>query len=598
MVSVSLQSLHDPNFTFKVQAFVLSKLTSILPERQIIVELWSEFSNIKLADPSFHTPNKIDILLGANVYSQILLDGVIKGPPGVPIAQRTTLGWIISGPVNLDETNNIQRPLISMHISHVSEDDLLRKFWELEAENNIDIKKHLSEEEKKCEEIFTNTTKRDSSGRYIVNLPFRSDDPSCKYGNSKTIATKRFLQLEKRLSMDPNLKIKYAEVISEYLELGHMEKVPITEQDDPEAVYLPHHAVVREDRTTTKVRVVFDASCPGTNGVSLNQDLLVGPTLQADLRHILIRWRRYPICIVSDIIKMYRQIKVEERHTNFQRLVWRDHPESELQHMRLLRVTFGTASAPYLAVRCLHQIVYDEGKNYPLAAERVLNHFYMDDLLTGCESVEEGIKIYKDIKELLKKGFELQKWSSNSNELLKVINEEDIASQESVQLKINSVMKILGLTWNRSCDHFEYVVQLPELKAPVTKRKVISDISRIFDPVGWLASVVIHVKTFIQMLWLSGIGLDEELLIQLLNKWLQYLENFQETYLVVDELKNLKEKRKISNKKSVLTFSNPWNDEDETLRDDGQSQCTNINDLNTKTTTRFPNYAATIEINA
>ncbi|XP_052751427.1 uncharacterized protein LOC128200814 [Galleria mellonella] len=343
--------------------------------------------------------------------------------------------------------------------------------------------------------------------------------------------------------MDPNLKIKYAEVISEYLELGHMEKVPITEQDDPEAVYLPHHAVVREDRTTTKVRVVFDASCPGTNGVSLNQDLLVGPTLQADLRHLLIRWRRYPICLVSDIIKMYRQIKVEERHTNFQRLVWRDHPESELQHMRLLRVTFGTVSAPYLAVRCLHQIVYDEGKNYPLAAERVLNHFYMDDLLTGCESVEEGIQIYKEINELLKKGgFELQKWSSNSEELLKVISEEDVASQGSVQLKIDSVLKILGLTWNRSSDHFEYVVQLPELKAPVTKRKVISDISRIFNSVEWLMSVI-RVRTFIQMLWLSGIGLDEELLIQLLNKWLQYLKNLQETYLV-DELKNEERKKK------------------------------------------------------
>ncbi|XP_052759046.1 uncharacterized protein LOC128202504 [Galleria mellonella] len=139
MVSLSLQSLHDPNFTFKVQAFVLSKLTSILPERKVIVELWSEFSNINLADPLFHTPNKIDILLGADVYSQILLDGVIKGPPGVPIAQQTTLGWIISGPVNLNK-NNIQRPLISMHIAHVSEGDLLKKFWELEAENSVDIK--------------------------------------------------------------------------------------------------------------------------------------------------------------------------------------------------------------------------------------------------------------------------------------------------------------------------------------------------------------------------------------------------------------------------------------------------------------------------
>ncbi|XP_059056265.1 uncharacterized protein LOC131850114 [Achroia grisella] len=524
MVSVTLQSLLDSNFTFKVQAFVLSKVTSFLPEKQIIVDLWSEFSNIELADPSFRKPNKIDILLGADVYSQILLDGVIKGPPGVPMAQRTSLGWIISGSVNIG--SSMTKNPISMHISHVNEDELLKRFWELEADTCLDSNKHLTDEDKKCEEIFTNTTKRDDSGRYIVNLPFRSDDPSCKYGNSKDIAIKRFLYLEKRLLRDSDLKMKYADVISEYIELGHMEEIPIDQYNDPEAVYLPHQAVVRENRTTTKVRVVFDASCPGTNGISLNQDLLIGPTLQPELRHLLMRWRYYPICLVSDIVKMYRQIKVEKKHTNFQRLVWRDDPDSDLKHLKLLRVTFGTACAPYLAVRCLHQVAYDDGANYPLATERVLNHFYMDDMLTGCESVEEGKQIYKQMNELLQRGgFELQKWSSNSEELLKEISEENIALKGNIQLNVDSIMKILGLTWNRSSDEFEYVVQLPQLKIPVTKRNVISDISRIFDPLGWLAPVVIRAKIFIQKLWLSGINWDDELPTHLLNEWLLYREN-------------------------------------------------------------------------
>ncbi|KAL0822414.1 hypothetical protein ABMA28_004489 [Loxostege sticticalis] len=187
--------------------------------------------------------------------------------------------------------------------------------------------------------------------------------------------------LERKLLRNPELKIKYDQVILEYIQLGHMEYVPIEEQHKNDVVYLPHHAVIREDKSTTKLRVVFDASCPGKNGVSLNHDLMIGPALQDDLRHIIMRWRQHPVCLVADIVKMYRQIKVTSEDVDLQRLLWRDNPESETKHLRLLRVTFGTASAPYLAVRTLQQLARDEGVDCPEASEIILNDFYMDDLM-------------------------------------------------------------------------------------------------------------------------------------------------------------------------------------------------------------------------
>ncbi|XP_045541437.1 uncharacterized protein LOC123722922 [Papilio machaon] len=324
------------------------------------------------------------------------------------------------------------------------------------------------------------------------------------------------------------MKKEYVKVIDEYLDLGHMEKVDDKETTD--AVYLPHHAVVRNDKLTTKVRVVFDASCPGTNGASLNQDLLVGPALQPELRHILMNWRQFPICLGADIVKMYRQVKVSETDVDFQRIIWRENPEDELQHFRLLRVTFGTSSAPYLAVKSLQQIAHDEGTDFPLASKRVLKDFYVDDLMTGCQNVGEGIQIYHEMKELLGRGgFELQRWSTNSSELSDHIQEDHRqATGEHLELKTDAVSKILGLTWNRRSDEFEYTVNLPPLETPVTKRRVISDIAKLFDPLGWIAPAIITAKVLIQKLWLSGIEWDQELPSSLLKDWLEYREELKQ----------------------------------------------------------------------
>ncbi|XP_028156415.1 uncharacterized protein LOC114349998 isoform X2 [Ostrinia furnacalis] len=451
VVNIKLQSIYDPNFTITVKAHVLTKLTTFLPERRVDLKLWSHMPEMKLADPKFNVPNKIDLLLGAEVYCQILSEGLVKGPIGCPIAQNTRLGWILSGQVSESSKTELscRNVITTLHTQVVEEEFDLKRFWEIESDQCLLNKPHHTPEEQKCEEFFKQTTTRDPSGRYIVKLPFKEENPNCKSGNSREIAVSRFLMQERRLAKSPNLKDLYSDVIAEYLELGHMEKVPNDEIDKSESVYLPHHAVVKLNRTTTKLRVVFDASCRDKNGVSLNSELLVGPRLQSDLRHLAMRWRLHPICLVADIVKMYRQIKVANEDVDYQRLVWRSKPQEDIEHLRLLRVTFGTASAPYLAVRALHQVAYDEGKQFPLAAERVLNDFYVDDLLTGCDTVLEGKQIFQQMNELLSKGgFELQKWSSNNETLLNEISKDSEKTTSNLELKVDEIIKILGLTWN------------------------------------------------------------------------------------------------------------------------------------------------------
>ncbi|XP_061729039.1 uncharacterized protein LOC133533965 [Cydia pomonella] len=456
------------------------------------------------------------------VYSQILREGLLKGPAGSPVAQCTAFGWIVSGTVRAAGVDN----QISVFHTQVEDNEIIKRFWELENEPLLSSQ-ILTKEEQRCEDLFSATTRRDETGRYVVKLPFRDEESTWNNGNSREIAIKRLKALERKFTKDKVLKERYTEVINEYLQLGHMVPVPNQEISKQRSAYLPHHAVVREDKITTKVRVVFDASCKNEDGVSLNDNLMVGPTLQPDLRHLIMSWRKHPVCLIADIVKMYRMVRVAEEDCDFQRIVWRSSPENDIRDYKLLTVTFGTASAPYLAVRSLNQVATDHKEEYPMASEKVAREFYMDDLMTGCETIEEGTRLYQEMKELLKKGgFILQKWSSNKDELLQIIddsgNGENNKQDKALEFKQDNIVKILGLTWNRSRDEFQYSVKLPPLSAPVTKRKIISDVSRLFDPLGWIAPCVIKAKIFIQRLWIAGTEWDEEPPSSILEDWYTY----------------------------------------------------------------------------
>ncbi|XP_063825323.1 uncharacterized protein LOC135074871 [Ostrinia nubilalis] len=489
---------------------------------QLSTPSWSDIDNLPLADPTYATPGKIEVLLGADVYSEIILEGVIKQTEGSLMAQNTVFGWIISGKVTPEPGESSQANFTSMHI-HIEEDDLLKKFWEMENEPNT-IQKEMTESEKLCEKIFEATTVRDEEGRFVVRLPFATDDPKSKYGHSEEIAIKRLESLERKLSRDPKLREEYNKVFQEYLTLNHMRPVYEHELENNKAVYLPHHAVIREDKETTKLRIVFNASSKGDNNVSLNDDLLVGPKLQQDLRHILMRWRNHKICLIADIVKMYRMICVADEHTDFQRIVWRFTSNEPIQHFKLLRLTFGTACAPYLAVKALQSLAKLEEDRYPLAAKLTKTDYYMDDLITGANTESEALQIYDEMNRLMKLGgFKLQKWNSNCENIVEKIQDKNEQNGKQVTpIKLNKTIKVLGVSWCRITDNFVYTVELPDPKEPITKRKVLADVAKLYDPEGWIAPVVVNAKKFIQTLWKSGLLWDQSLPEDILSEWLEY----------------------------------------------------------------------------
>lgn len=254
----------------------------------------------------------------------------------------------------------------------------------------------------------------------MVKLPFKSKYPNgLGLPSNYNMALKRYHTLESKFKKDSQYKENYSKVMNEYLQSGHIEKVPIKDLQRSSCFYLPHHGIIKPDSLTTKLRIVFDASCKSQSGLSLNDMLLIGPKLQDDLFNILLRFRKHTIAFSADIEKMYFQVEMHPDHRDFQRFFWRSRDNGPIEVYRLKKVTFGVASAPYLAVKSMQKLAALESVNYPLASPVIMQDFYMDDLLTGAETVEEALQLKSQLTTCLEKGgFSLRKWSSTSNAML------------------------------------------------------------------------------------------------------------------------------------------------------------------------------------
>ncbi|XP_058840815.1 uncharacterized protein LOC131696283 [Topomyia yanbarensis] len=206
----------------------------------------------------------------------------------------------------------------------------------------------------------------DHFSRYCAHqstLDPRGNDCSVACRETSNNAERRFYSLERRLEANAELKAQYHQFVTEYEELGHMREVDYGELDTNPQYFLPHHAVLRLESSTTKLRTVFDASYKSKSGLSLNDVLMPGPTVHDSLVAIVLRFRMHPFVVAADVTKMYRQILVDPSDQPLQRIFWRFSADEPLKVYQLLTVTYGTNCAPFLATRVLQKLAEDEAAN-------------------------------------------------------------------------------------------------------------------------------------------------------------------------------------------------------------------------------------------
>ncbi|KAL1447145.1 hypothetical protein WDU94_009863 [Cyamophila willieti] len=340
------------------------------------------------------------------------------------------------------------------------------------------------------------------------------------------MASKRFLSLEKKLNQDPELKLEYSAIIEDYLKQGF---VSLLGTDNPDlGFYIPHRAVVKRDRVSTKVRIVHDASAPSSSGYSLNDCLHVGPNLYANLLTILLKFRLGPIAVCADVTKMFLMIHVIEAHRKYLKFLWRSSPEEPIHTYQMNRVCFGVRSSPYLSLRTLRQLASDERDNFPVASARVSEDFFMDDFTSSVMSEQEAEILYSEMVGLFKVGgFSLVKWQTNSKELLDKIPLDQRLDKlvEWDNEDTYSHSKVLGLKWNSKEDKFLFEISSQLIQeCKVTKRGILSTICKLWDPLGLVSPAVIYAKLLVKELWELELSWDERPPDHVVTRWFTFLE--------------------------------------------------------------------------
>lgn len=519
-VNVTFASKISPTTQMNFEFLTIPKITGSLPPSTYEKTDWSHIKNIPLADPHYNRSGPIDLLLNAEIYSQIILPGLQRGDPNEPVAQYTSLGWILFGGSSAPKAINS----LSLHTC-IEIDDRLRSFWESEEVSST--APPVAADDLESENQFCTTYKRNESGRFIVRLPF--NDTNVELGHSRDVAVRRLLQMETKFAKNSQLFEDYKNFMAEYETLGHMKRVTI----DNSANYIPHHSVIKTTSSTTKLRVVFDASQKTGSGKSLNDYLRVGPTIQNDLVTLLTRWRKYPIAFTADLEKMYRQILVDDQDQSFQRIVWRSSPTADIQDFKLQTITYGTACAQFLAIRSMHQLAFDGAQSFPKGSKVMIEDFYVDDLLSGTYDIPEAIEIQSQLRNLAQTGgFNLRKWSSNHDEVLKAIPPCDREIKTVHLFEFDDTIKSLGIHWNPCTDKFTFQSALDASTVAKTKRSILSEMSKLFDPLGWVSPIIIQAKILMQKIWLIKATWDEPLPPSIIDKWRLIRKDFLQVHLI------------------------------------------------------------------
>ena len=462
----------------------------------------------------------------------LVLKEIRGSRPNAPIARLTNLGWVCFGPTLVEEfrrksRSHFTRTYRSNHVSQQPPpDDTLRKFWELES---IGIKEEtrqpMTVEEKvamtKVEETLTF-----ENGRYTVGIPWREGEP--RLGNNYDAALGRLQSQEKSLKRKgPDIMKQYSHIFEEYEHKGYIKKV--AKSETKEQWFLPHFPVIRPDKDTTKVRVVFDAAMK-CQGKSLNDAIQSGPKMQREILDVLIRFRRAPVALTADISEMFLQVGLRKEDRPYHRFLWRDFDASkEPDVYEFQRLLFGNTASPFCLQYVLHSHAQTHKVDYPEAAESVDNSMYVDDLLDSTETVETAQHLQNQLSDVLAMaGFNLRKWSSNEAAVIENVPVSDRLPTIDINTGEPPKNKTLGVMWEAARDVFLFQVKQPDMSVIPTKRSVLSAIAALYDPLQFLAPFVIRAKILMQEIWMAGLDWDDVLPSNLRMKWETWVSELQD----------------------------------------------------------------------
>ena len=367
------------------------------------------------------------------------------------------------------------------------------------------------------------------------------------------------------MKSQPDVLTQYDGVIQDQLNKGIIEPVTNDASLPPigKVHYIPHREVIRTDKETTKLRVVYDASSHAEKDLpSLNNCLYAGPPMSPLIYDILLRFRAYRIPLTADLEKAFLNVSVAPADRDYLRFLWIsdiDSDEPELRVYKFARVVFGVSSSPFLLNATIHyHLTRPEVDN--VFAEEVLKSLYVDDYVGGSSDENSAFNKYKELKSCFHKaGFNMRKWVTNSHELQERIEKsEGLTPQDTTGLPVQSNIqeddqtystslfdnsssqstagvKVLGHGWDTEKDLFVFEFEPQPPNSPLSKRSILSAVAKLYDPLGLLGPIIVLFKILFQAVCKSQAAWDDSLDSEIERQWFALVTDLRQTKAITIE---------------------------------------------------------------
>ncbi|XP_063959312.1 uncharacterized protein LOC135154982 [Lytechinus pictus] len=503
---VKLESL-DTHKVIVVQAIGLDVINDNITGVNV-----RELARIFHLDKLYRGSGPIDLLIGAD-YAKLHLGNGKPRERGHLVAKRTPLGWVVFGGKPGQKGGNV------LNVQVIRNPIDLQDFWTTESMGVACPDKEVDEQKfiiKACQK---------KGRQWLVPYPWQRNPKELP--DNKVLVEKMLCATEKRLLKDAEHAKAYDNQIKEMVQMGFARKMTIEEMESYEGPvhYIPHHAVLRPEKKSTPIRIVFNSSSVYA-GKCLNDFWMKGPDLLNNLFGVILRFRERSVAVCADISKMYHRVLIPESDQHVHRFLWRDLQVNRKPDTYVMQVvTFGDKPAPAMAQTAL-RLTAEEGRaQSPEAADVLKRDTYMDDICTSTDSIEQAKTLTKDIDMILADGgFKVKGWTSNIQLKGPEANEMEKTMMESLAEE-----KVLGVFWDREKDEFSYRVKVDKfIDKRLTKRIILSQVARIFDPIGYTAPFVIRAKIGLQQLWENGYDWDAVLPDECQMEWKRFFQEMEE----------------------------------------------------------------------
>ncbi|KAK7592939.1 hypothetical protein V9T40_007691 [Parthenolecanium corni] len=462
----------------------------------------------------------VDLLLGySDLVKIITLEKSVRINDNLQL-MGTKFGWVPFGKLTdeADDDGSDEAP-----ICLIKEVDPIKLMCDLETVGLADFLKTKNEEESVAIEKFYKTIEQINK-TYQTGWPYKYDPPDLN--NNFGLAFGRLVSLWKQLSTSPELLKAYDGIMREQVETDVAEIVNLRRtQKENKIHYLPHRGVIRIGKSTP-VRIVFDASSRcGKGAKSLNDNILKGGNWVVELPGVLMRFRRYKTAITSDITRAFHQIMIRPEERDVARFLWvRDinkPPSAEnLVVYRFKRMAFGIIASPFLLSTTIKHHLRTHPKEYTDIADIIESDLYADNLVVSIPNSTDSEQFYKGVKGCFADmGMNMTQWVTDDEFLRQKFEAKDCIEETK--------QSVLGLHWDTISRIMSVKKPNLEYQARSTKRAILKEMAKVYDPLGWMSPVTLSAKILLRKIWQGNYAWDATIQQNLIDEWLPIRSELQ-----------------------------------------------------------------------